>query len=114
MQGAINMGIENYLTDDERVYRRTAGSKNDYGEASDTWALVGTIKGTIQPKSGNTARVESGILETSTHRLYCLVTANIHNGDKVLDKNNKGYNVLFVKDASNRSHHYEVDLQEIN
>jgi hypothetical protein len=107
------MSLENYLTDDERVYRRTAGAKNDYGDASDTWSLVGTIKGTIQPKSGNTARVESGILESSTHRLYCLVTANIHNGDKVLDKNDKWYDVLFVADASNRSHHYQVDLREL-
>jgi len=107
------MGIEDYLTDDERVYRRTAGTKNEYGEASDTWALITTIKGTIQPKSGNTSRVESGILETSTHRLYCLVTANIHNGDKIKDPNDVMYDVLFVKDASNRGHHYEVDLRQI-
>jgi len=105
--------IETYLIDDERIYRRTAGVKNDYGEASDTWTLTTTIKGTIQPKSGNTMRVESGVLESSTHRLYCLATANIRNGDKVKDPHDKMYDVLFVADASNRSHHYQVDLKEI-
>ena len=108
------MSIETYLVDSIRIYRRTAGTKNDYGEASDTWSLVTTIQGTIQPKSGNTSRVESGILESSTHRLYCLVASNIRNGDKVKDPHDVMYDVLFVADPGNRGHHYQVDLKALD
>ena len=103
--------IENFLTDDEKIYRRTAGTTNEYGEKVDTWNLVTTIKGTIQPRGGSLGREESGILINYDAILYCLIGSNIRVGDKVLDKNNKYYDVLAVKDASNRHHHLEVLLK---
>ena len=105
--------IETFLTDDIKIYRRVAGAVNDYGEAADTWNLIVTVKGTIQPKTGNVAREEGGVLVTSTHRLYTLAGVNIKAGDKVLDKNSKWYDILYVGDAANRAHHFECALQEI-
>lgn len=104
------MALADFLTMDVEVWRRSAGALNDYGEQSDTWAKQTTIKGVIQPSTGNTARVDSGIMKTSSHTLYCLVGANILAGDKV-KYGDRFYNVLFVGDAAGRNHHYEVPLE---
>ncbi len=103
------MSLSDFLTMDIEVWRRTAGVLNDYGEQSDTWTKQTTIKGVIQPSTGNVTRTDGGIMQTSSHMLYCLVGANILAGDKV-KYSNKFYNVLFIGDAAGRNHHYEIPL----
>jgi len=103
------MAFIDYLTMDVEVWRRTAGVLNDYGEQSDTWSKQTTIKGVMQPNSGNTSRTDPGIMKTSSHILFCLIGSNILAGDKV-KYDSKFYNVLFVKDAAGRAHHFEVAL----
>lgn len=108
------MSISTYLTDNETVLRRSLGTKNDYGEAAETWTTVTTtLKGTIQQHSGDTARDESGQAVTADAVLYCLAGSNIQVGDKVLDPSGVTWNVLGVINASNRNHHYKVLLRLI-
>jgi head-tail adaptor len=105
------MSLASLLTDDIVIYKRTEGTQNDYGEKAETWNISSTVKGVIQPKSGDVARVEAGQLVESTHRLYTLPTVNIVAGDKVKDKNNVYYDVLFVGDDAGRTHHFKIDLK---
>jgi len=105
------MSLATLLTDDVVIYKRTAGAQNDYGEKAETWNIGSTVKGTIQPKTGNVIRMEAGQLVESTHRLYTLPTVNIAAGDKVKDKNNVYYDVLFVGDDAGKTHHYKIDLK---
>jgi len=93
------------------VWRRSAGAQNDYGEAIDTWAKITDITCLVQPKGGNVAREESGILITSTHKLFCLIGTNIRVGDKI-KYSSKFFDVLNVKDAAGQNHHLESDLRE--
>jgi len=104
------MSISNFLDKDVNIYRRNLGAVNDYGESKETWVKVTTVKGTIQPSSGNVSREENGVMITSTHRMYCLATVNIKADDKI-ELNGTWYNVLFVGDASGKGHHYEIDLK---
>jgi len=103
------MAFLDFLTMDIEVWRRSLGALNDYGEQSDTWSKQTTIKGVIQPSNGNTSRTDPGIMKASSHLLFCLIGSNILDGDKV-KYGNKFYNVLFVKDAAGRAHHFEVSL----
>ncbi len=105
------MSINSFLTDTESIYRRSSGTGNEYGEKVDTWTLITTIAGIIHPKSGSLNRVETGIEITYDAVLYCLTTANIRVGDKVKDPSNKYWNVLSIKDAAGKGHHYECFLK---
>jgi hypothetical protein len=108
------MALATFLNQDVIVYRRQqSAAVNDYGEASDTWVKTTTIKGLIQPKSGNVIREENGISVTSSHRLYCLITSNIKAGDKVEDDKGNMYNALYVGDAAGQNHHWQIDLRLI-
>lgn len=107
------MSLENYLTQTITVLRRVQGTVNEYGEASETWPTLTTIVGVIQPKSGNVSRQDNGEQITSTHRLYCLAGANIHQGDRV-QLDSVVYQVLSVTDAAARAHHYQCDLRVVN
>jgi len=104
------MAIETYLTDDEQIYRRTLGAVNAYGEKAETWPLVATVKGIIQPKSESVARADSGITITGDAILYTLATANIKEADKVVDPSGVSWNVLAVLNQAGRNHHYKVVL----
>ena len=106
------MSIEDYLTMTIEIWRRSLGTQNDYGEPTDLWSKVTTICGVIQPASGNLKRGDSGQIVTSSHTLFCLATCNIRVDDKV-NYDSKFYNVLFVKDAAGRDHHYEVSLNVV-
>jgi len=71
------MALIDFLKDDEQIYRRSLGTENEYGEAKETWSLVTTIKGTIQPKSENHNRDDSGKIISGDGVLYVLAGANI-------------------------------------
>ncbi len=108
------MSFASYLTTDIKVYRRSLSTANDFGEAAETWPLVATFKGSIHTKGGSYHREESGNMTEGTHKLFCLVEANVKVGDKVKDEANKEYGVIFIKDPANRGHHLEVDLREVS
>jgi|GEM_PF-3744192 len=107
------MALANFLTMDVEVWRRAAGTENEYGEKTDTWTKVATIKGVIQPSTGNTVRVENGISVTNSHTLFTLAGANIRAGDKTKYGDN-WYNVVYVGDAAGRAHHNEVELNLVS
>ena len=106
------MALSHYLTQTITVLRRVRGAKNEYGESAETWGLVGTIVGVIQPKPGNVSRQENGEQITSDGTMYCLSGANIQPADKV-QLNDKEYSVVSVLDSAARAHHYEIVLKAV-
>ena len=98
----FNMSVE--------IWRRSAGAENDYGEAKDTWSKQTDLTCTLQPKTGDVAREENGVLITSSHVLYCIIGANIRVGDKVKKDSNE-YDVLFTGNSAGRFHHLKVSLR---
>lgn len=107
------MAIQDFLTDDEIISRRALGSENEYGETAATWPTVGTIKGIIQPRSGDLARDDSGKAITGDGMLYCLAGANIQVDDRVTDPYGVLWIVTAVLNESGKSHHYKCVLKLI-
>ena len=92
------------------VKRDTIEVVDSYGDVSTTLASIASIKMRINRNRGGEKEIRiTGKIITSTHKGFCLPTANIRMGDYVIDGTEK-YWVDFVDDKPGgvTDHHKEI------
>lgn len=101
--------IEDYYTEDYEIQRPT--TQNVGGIAKVVYNTIYNIKGKLRPLSGDEIfRNEKNNYEL-THKLYCNCY-DIQPTDRVYDlKNNKYYEIVFVKNPMTLNIHLEIDLK---
>lgn len=98
-----------------KVYRRSLGSVNEYGEKSTSWTTqVTTAKCAFQTNSSSDGQVQAiaGKMILASHILYCLIGTDIKGGDRV-EINSKLYEVKLVSNEAERDSHLKIYLNRI-
>ena len=108
------MSISSYFNKTGLLYKRTLGATNEYGEKSWT-ETSSSISCALQPL----ARIEDGYVVInsgksirSTHTIYCAITVDIEEGDKVVI-DGQTFRVLLVSDDAGRGNHLKVRVEEL-
>jgi head-tail adaptor len=104
------MAIADLFNKTVTVRRREIKAPSDeFGHPREDWETVGTVSCALQPKTGDTQRLEAGQIVSSTHMLYCAIGEDIQEDDRVLD-GDREYRVVFVGDDAGRGHHLKIEL----
>lgn len=86
-------------------------SYDSEGVASQTWSVVDTVQGDVQPFGGELAYRQYGITEVGiTKRMFCEVNTNIQVGRRVVVNDAEIYEIRYVATFRN---HYEVLLRPV-
>ena len=103
------MAIENYYTNTAKIQRKTE-TLNAFGVVSEAWADVETISCLINQATSNEILQAQQVNEEVSHKLFCDVSTDITNKDRIIF-NTKIYRVVSVpKNTVNRNHHYKIML----
>ena len=103
------MAIENYHSSTATIQRKNQ-TLNAYGAVSEAWADVETISCLINQATSREILQAQQINEEVSHKLFCDVSTDITNKDRI-SFNSEIYRVVSVpKNTVNRNHHYKIML----
>jgi head-tail adaptor len=97
------------------IERSTPGSEDDYGQPSQTYAVLATVQGLVQPKSyREVALTSQGGAVVSDHTIYLRPT-DLQEADRIRFEPDDGrrFEVYGVRDAAGLGHHLEVDARMV-
>jgi len=112
------MAIEKYYNKSATLKKKSESSSNEYGEPIFTES-TSTFDCALQPNSrlGSTTTTgvghrvdERGVVDETTHVLYCAVTIAIEAGD-IVEVDSDEYKVIHVNDGAGRGHHLQCGLK---
>lgn len=90
------------------IERPTAGARDDYGNPSQTWATLATVKGLVQPKNvRDLAPLSQGGPVVSDMNIY-LYPTDLAEADRIVS-DGLTYQVDGVHDEGGADHHFRVD-----
>jgi head-tail adaptor len=94
------------------INRATAGTLDDYGQPSQTYAQLAVVRALIQPKSGRELALlnEAGPVR-GKYRVFMYPT-DVTEGDQLIH-DDEVYELTFVADAGGAGHHIEADAERI-
>ena len=99
------------------VERATEGAQNDYGESSQTWATLATVRGLIQPRKATEVALLNQGGATMTDTVIFLEPTDILAADRIrLASATTGpyYEITGVRDAAGHGHHLELDANVVS
>ena len=101
----------NRLFEPGHVIERKTHKKNDIGGWKEEWTTHALVVGLIRPLSGQERLSADKHTLVATHKFYCS-PIDIKEGDRLI-KDDRVFDVVFVKDPMSMGHHLEVDLLEV-
>ena len=99
--------IEDFYTQTFEVKRLTETKTG--GRLVKEYNSTGSYKGAIEELSDTKVYTKGKDSFIITHRLYCKVSVDVQEGDKVVDEGNE-FDVVQKIDPMRRQHHLEVEL----
>jgi head-tail adaptor len=107
------MAIEDFYVDGIEILRLST-SGNGMGGSSETWiADTNTISGLINQADSGEIELASKLDIKATHKLFCDISVNISNQNRIR-YNSEIYRVVSKpKDTVNQNHHYKIMLEYV-
>lgn len=98
-----------------QIWRATSGSADDYNQPSQTFAAISTVRGLIQPKSGDElAQLSDAGPVRGKYRVFIPQPVDVTEGDQLLHlETSEVYEPTFVANAGGVGHHYEIDAERV-
>ncbi|MBW1726887.1 MAG: head-tail adaptor protein [Deltaproteobacteria bacterium] len=91
--------------------QRATSAKDSGGATTQTWTAITTFKGHLRLLKAIEQREYGKKAVRSTHRLYCQQL--LQSNDRILDENNKVYNVLSVDNPHLMDEFYQADVERL-
>lgn len=114
----MTVAFDRMLRHTVTIRRATAGSLDDYGQPSRTYADVATVPALVQPKTarfggGQTEEITtySGGTQVTDHTIFMRPT-DVSAADQVVE-GDRTFEVLLVRDEAGQDHHLALDVRLI-
>ena len=95
------------------IVQRNVEMDNGIGGTIPNWSNYAIIWGRIRPLTGKELVMADKQTAISTHRLYCSLSVDINENDRIVYKNNKYEIVAPPANIMNFDNHFQIELKVI-